>query len=376
MLALLIWVLDEHGRAWALLWAGAWLAASFVLFLPFWRSFSPTTNGIGAVGDHDNFSRFAGDMALLYGLPLWIVAAVFAERLSVRFRYLAWGGVAVMVALVLLSPSRLAGLALALGVAAFALFVALASGPAPPAHRFVWLLLGVALGLLAIGEFVYVRDAFDGTPSYRFNTVFKAGYQAWFLLSIVGGCVLFWRQRFGPRLRAVWLGGLAALVALALVYPIAGTYSRSAGFSRSPTLDGLRWLDESAPGDVAAIRWLRENVDGAPVVLEAVGADFDPEGRGRVSTFTGLPTVIAWGGHEVQWGHDPRGRGEAVQRIYGTTDVRVAARLLARYRVRYVFVGTLERSDYPAAGLAKFSRLGRVVFRSGKTRIYRISSPA
>jgi hypothetical protein len=38
-----------------------------------------------------------------------------------------------------------------------------------------------------------------------------------------------------------------------------------------PTLDGLGWLRDTAPGDPPAIDWLRENTPGTAVVLEAVG---------------------------------------------------------------------------------------------------------
>ena len=50
----------------------------------------------------------------------------------------------------------------------------------------------------------------------------------------------------------------------------------------------------------------------------------------------------------------------------------VARRLLDRYGVRYVFVGSLERKDYPAESLAKFERLGDEAFRSGDTVVYRL----
>jgi uncharacterized membrane protein len=119
---------------------------------------------------------------------------------------------------------------------------------------------------------------------------------------------------------------------------------------------------------------MRANVEGAPTVLETVGPDFDSDGRGRVSTFTGLPTVIAWGGHEVQWGHDPGSRGEDVKTIYSTADMAEAKRLLDRYGVRYVFVGSLEQEDYSKAALAKFPKLGSVAFTEDGTVVYRIGT--
>jgi len=105
-----------------------------------------------------------------------------------------------------------------------------------------------------------------------------------------------------------------------------------------------------------------------------VGGDFDPQGRGRVSTFTGLPAVEEWPGHEVQWGHDPASRAADVRLIYGTSNLDVARSLLRHYDVRYVFVGTLERQDYSPSALAKFNRLSTVVFRSGTTSVYRVAS--
>jgi YYY domain-containing protein len=374
-LALLLWTL-EHPRTWANtgVWALLWLGGSLLFFLPFWTHFAPTTHGVAVVDEHTHFSTFLKDEFLIYALPLWVVVTAFAHVLAVPFRYLVWGSVGGLVALVLLSPPRLASVVCVLSAAAFALYIALA-GERPQAYRFLWLLIAASIALLGIGEFVYVRDVFDSTPSFRFNTVFKAGYQSWFLLSIVSGCVVVWnRSWLGRRVRAVWRLGLGVLLVLAAAYPIAGAYARSDGFARNPTLDGMAWLERSAPGDAAAIEWLRANVHGAPTVLEEVGPDFDPAGRGRVSTFTGLPTVLGWGGHEVQWGHKPVQRGRDVQRIYRTRSPSVAQRLLTLYHVRYVFVGSLERDDYRAAALEKFARLGTRVFSSRGTAVYMIGT--
>jgi uncharacterized membrane protein len=220
---------------------------------------------------------------------------------------------------------------------------------------------------------VYVRDAFENTPSFRFNTVFKTGYQAWYLFAIVAAVGVYWSADWlKRRIRLAWLACFSVLVALGLVYPVLATYSRSDGFRPSPTLDGERWLERAAPGDAAAIAWLRRSVKGDPTVLETVGADFDPDGRGRVSTFTGLPAVIEWPGHEVQWGHEPGRRAVDVRRIYATLSARVAKRLLDRYDVSFVFVGSLERRDFPPFALAKFGSLGTVAFRSGRTLVYRV----
>lgn len=372
--ALVLWALEAPGRWRRVLgWGAGWLAAGILLYVPFWRSFSPPASSVGLVHDHTLFSSFARDYAYIYGLSLWVILALFAGRVRLPVRYLLWSGALLLFVLVLLAPPRLAGLTVALLLAGSAVYFTFATGaPSQPA-RVVWLLTAVGLSLLATGEVVYLRDAFDHTASFRFNTVFKMGYQAWFLLAIVAGVGVLWSERWlGRRVRLVWLVGLCALVGLGLVYPVAGWYSRSNRFSNRPTLDGMAWLRTSAPHDAAAIDWLRSSVGGASTLLETVGPDFDPAGRARVSTFTGLPAVMGWAGHELQWGHDPGTRATDVQEIYRSSDLEEAARLLRRYNVRYVFVGSLERRDYPRGRLQKFARLGNPVFRSGSTVVYEL----
>jgi YYY domain-containing protein len=363
---------SRRERALAAAWIAAWAAVSVLAFLPFFLRFSPTTKGIGLVHTHSTFTRFVADQFLIYGLALWAVVTLFVARRRLSFRYLAWGTTAAVFVLTLLAAHRLAGLALVLGLAAFALHVAL--GPRfPSPERFLWLLIAGGVGLIALAEFVYVRDVFDGTPTYRFNTVFKTGYQAWFLFAVAAGCIVILNRAWlGRRVRAVWLAGFLPLGLLAAAYPIAGSYSRSRGFTSSPTLDGLQWLERQSPDDVRAIKWLRRNVTGSPTVLEAVGDDFDAEGHARISTFTGLPTVLGWDGHEIQWGHDPGMRREDVARLYATTNLLEARRLLSRYRVRYIVVGSLERAAHPPAALAKFHRLADPAFRAPGTVVYRV----
>jgi YYY domain-containing protein len=377
VLALVLWTL-AHPESWArsLVWGGLWLAISVLLFLPFWRHYDPPANSIGLVRERTHFSTFLKDSFLIYGLSLWVVATLVVRRRGAPFKYVVWGTIAVVVVLVLLSPRRLSNVVVVFALAAGTLFLALA-GRRPQSERLVWLLLSAAFALAGVGEFAYVRDSFEGTPSFRFNTVFKAGYQAWFLFAVLAGCVLFWsRGWWAGRRRGLWWTGLACLVALASVYPVVGTYSRTRAFAATPTLDGMAWLERRAPGDAAGIRWLQRHSDPSATILENVGPDFDPAGTARVSTFTGRASVLGWAGHELQWGHDPGSRGSDVQRIYGTRDPRLAERLLARYGVDYVFVGSLERKGYPRQSLVKFRRLGVPVFARSGTVIYRVSAPS
>ena len=366
---------EAVGIGQTLVWSPLLAFAALALFAPFVVRYAPDAAGVALVRERDSFTGFATDIALIYALPLWIIAAALAHRLAAPFRYVAWSAVAVLVLLVALAPERVAGLFLVGAVAAIALHAALDRRLIQP-ERFFWLLVALGMSLVAVGEFAYIRDDFAGTASYRFNTVFKAGYQAWFLLAIAAGCCVVWASGWlrRPMLRA-WAAGIGVLVALLAVYPVAGSYARTNGFSAAPTLDGDRWLAASQPGDAGAIRWLRSNVRGSPTILEAFGPDFSQEGHARISTFTGLPSVIGWAGHELQWGHDPGSRPDDVRLAYSTLDLAVARRLLTRYDVRYVVVGSLERAGYSEEGLAKFDRLGRRVYESDGTIVYELPSP-
>ena len=375
--ALAIWTLSAAGagrRAYAVTWLALVLVASVVLMLPFWLAFDPAARGVGWVEERRPFGRFLGDLALLYGIFAWLLTAAFLSRaLGARrpVRTMVWGGVAAIFAGSLLATVDLAGVAALVVLAAVAAGATMSGGPP---QRFLWLLIAGGLVCLIVPELVYVRDAFDGSDLYRMNTVFKLGYQAWLLLAVAAACALPWASAHLPR-RAwpVWAAGAAVMLLLGAVYPYAGTYARKGGFTQSPTLDGLGWLRVTSPGDPGAIDWLREHSDGHAVVLEAVGEDYSAFGHARISTFTGRATVLGWGGHEVQWDHDPGSREDDVRRLYDTIDLVEARELIARYGVDYVVYGPIERTTYGDAGLDKWDDLGERVFDREGTTVWRIA---
>lgn len=127
---------------------------------------------------------------------------------------------------------------------------------------------------------------------------------------------------------------------------------------------------------MAAIDWLNEHVEGTPVILEAPGDRYRAYVyEGRISAFTGLPTLLGWGGHEHQWRgnyEEPARREPDIQALYTTPDPDQALSLLKRYGIQYVYVGPLERSRYPSEGLEKFAKIGQTVYDAGGAKIFRI----
>jgi len=363
-------------RGFGIAWVGLVLVASVVLVLPFVLNFNPEGHGVGVVHVRRPFHKWLGDMALIYGILLWPLTAAFASRLRAAahpWRIVGWGLAVGVVLGSLLASAHLAGVMILIAGAVVA--VAAALSPALPApERFLWVLIAGGVALVAIPEVLYLRDAFDHSALFRMNTVFKAGYQAYLLLALASACALPWAATWlGRRLWQPWALIAAVLLLLGLVYPYAGSYARTGGFANAPTLNGLKWLEAQAPGDPAAIAWLRDHTRGDAVVLEAFGDDYSQFGAARLSTFTGRPTVIGWAGHELQWDHDAGSRPADVKTLYTTTDLATARNLIGRYGISYVVVGPLEHTTYGDAGDAKWAQLGRRVFSRSGTTVYKLA---
>lgn len=225
---------------------------------------------------------------------------------------------------------------------------------------------------LGIGvDVARVKDDID-----RMNTVFKFYLQAWVLLALVsafflGRIAFLWRPARGwlRRLgKAAWLAGLALLVLGSSAYVLLGSRARLADrFQVLPlSNDGMAFTevatydDQGQPfplkWDAAAIRWLQENLQGSPVILEANTPYY--RWGARVSVYTGLPTVLGWEWHQTQqrkdysWALEER-RNDVIT-IYTTPLPGEALELLRRYQVALVYVGPVERAYYSVSGLEKF----------------------
>ena len=233
----------------------------------------------------------------------------------------------------------------------------------------------------------------------RMNTVFKYYLVAWLLYAAVAGYG-FWRgwsssagspPRLKRAVRMVSAGAVAIVAVGVLVYPALATPVRiNDRFGETPlTLNGAAWMPEAVHWeretpitlrwDADAIRWLQDNVAGTPVVLEAHGDQY--RWNGRISVYTGLPTVLGWPWHQTQQRNDPdavRARASDISGMYNNPDRAETQRLLAEYSVAYIVVGDLERIYYRPEGIAKFDAMAAdgvldLVFANEGTSIYKVS---
>jgi len=260
------------------------------------------------------------------------------------------------------------------------------------------LLLGtVAFALVALTEIFYLKDVFAGNFP-RMNTVFKFYFQAWALLAITSGAGMYfilesfrsassssgmhlWIRRGG---QTVWSVVFLLLLLAGMVYPLVGTYQRYNQFAqRTNSLNGIDYLQSYSPGDYYAIQWLNSHVEGSPVIVEAFGPlGGDYSDYGRISAFTGLPTLIGWAGHEYQWrvnwlnndsyAADFYQRGSDVNRIYTSKDPQTVLSILARYQATYLYVGNLEVATYAGSDLSRFRQFMPIVYQANGVTIYKV----
>ena len=407
------------------------LILSIALFLPFYLGFGSQASGILPLQDHPTrpfmfflvmgLFSFLGISFLLrqlwsLGLSGWSISGVY--RTDQGDDSGDDSPAAVAVALIAVAP-------LALWIAAVSMWTLLTGGAAAamwevavrtlwvlpglllaavagysalrrcrlhndPASAFPLILFATAFLLLAGAELFYVADSFGG-GFRRMNTVFKVYYQAWLLLGLVGAYgIYYWFSRpsaiqaspsngvwrwTGRVDRHVWTGVLAVLILASFYYPVGAVLDRTGWLGGNDTLanntlDGLEFLQSRQPGEYAAIQWLRDDAPWGRVV-EAVGGDYTE--YGRISSSTGLPTILGWKGHELQWRGSSRpleGREADVATIYQSDDEEEVRRLLDKYQVRYVYLGRREKSSYGAVNLANHENLLGIAFTGTDVIIY------
>lgn len=250
--------------------------------------------------------------------------------------------------------------------------------PALKPDRFPVLLALFGLLLTLAPEFVYLQDVF----MTRMNTIFKFYFQAWVLWSLAGSWQLcVWiasREHRASRTLSHYVAAAVSgvLIAVGLIYTVLAVPARAREQDVPWTLDGAAWLVDSQPADSQAIAWLNATVEGAPVIVEAPGdAHRAYLYEGRVSALTGLPTLLGWGGHQLQWRgnyDEPSLREADLTLLFTTLDRTVAAEILSRYEVAYIYVGPTERLRYPEDGLEKFREMYPAAYDRDGVVIYRV----
>lgn len=298
---------------------------------------------------------------------------------------------------------------------------------AEPERRVTLALIGLGLLLTTVVEVVVAKGDIG-----RMNTQFKFYLQVWTFLSIASGAALAWIWQQMPewqRLnRNIWGVVLGALVVVAASYTVTATsakirdrfyqraavinpdnpdldckaipgmplpYAVSLAVSDQPhSLNGMDYMQWSAycdqgyyiplKYDYEAIRWMQDNIQGSPVIVETNTPEYRLGSRYTINT--GLPGVVGWNWHQRQ----QRGvvvsdtlvtkRVEEIGLFYSTLDETEAQAFLKKYEVSYIVVGLYEMAYYPREGLAKFEHmvdagLLNVAYQNDGVVIYQVVKP-
>ena len=314
---------------------------AYLVILPFTLQFDTMVDGIGIAKYHSYFYQ----LLVLWGLPAVLTITFVISILWEKLR-----GMEHKSLYRLMKAIRTADL--------FAIIMGLC-----------------AIGLVVIPEFVYVRDIYENGNA-RANTMFKLTYQAYIMFALTMGYGIY-RLLAVSRQKVFKI--ISGICLFFLIWTV-GYFGKSVdswfGKVLNPSgyqgLYALGYLDTDFSEDVSAIQWLKENIKGAPVVLEANGDSYS--GYERVSAATGLPTILGWYVHEWLWRNDTDdlNRKQAdIMSIYTSQDETQVRALLTEYGVSYIFVGSKEREKYEdSLNNALLQSLGEIVFMDEDSGTY------
>lgn len=321
----------------------------------------------------------------------WLAATPLSGLNRIR-RNIVWVYlllVAVLAAMIIFAVAEveIAWLVIVLGLWAVALI--LRPGQSDM-KRLTLFMVGTALALTLFVDVLRLEGDIG-----RMNTIFKFYLQAWILFGISAGAALIWLY---PSIEKVWQEAWRKgwkvmfwiLIAGAALYPLTATIAkvtdRMSGLAPA-TLDGMeymRWsyysdhdVDMELSYDYRAIRWMQDNIQGSPVIMEAYDGEY--HWGARYAIYTGLPSVIGWRWHQSQqrvefdsWVWD---RMRELEDTWNSNNRASVQAFLQKYDVSYIIVGQLERAKYPA-GMAKFDEwngeMWNEVYRDGNTVIYQV----
>ena len=220
------------------------------------------------------------------------------------------------------------------------------------ADIYVIILAICGIGLIILPEIIYLKDIY-GEEYKRFNTVFKLTYEAFILLQISSSYIIVKNiYEAGSKIKYFIISILLVLQCLTLGYGIEAIMYTTKNKPISNMADSEMYIKRNNPGDYEAINWIKNNIDKNDVILETCGESYNI--AGRVSVFTGNPTVLGWHTHEWLWRaekdysvpEEENNRWMNIQYLYTKASVDVIKNYVEEYKINYIYIGYEEIKRY------------------------------
>tara|TARA_B100001094_G_scaffold321140_1_gene368404 strand:- start:88 stop:1479 length:1392 start_codon:yes stop_codon:yes gene_type:complete len=234
--------------------------------------------------------------------------------------------------------------------------------------RQIILILISSLGIAVFVELFTIKNDIG-----RMNTFFKFHLQVWILLSI-SSSYLFIKilREFKTKLvKNIFIFSVYILSVIGLIYPILGTLDRTKDrfISTRLSLDGSlygNYATYNSPkgkivlkDDFDAIFWMKENLQNTVIMAEGISPLYS--WSNRFSIYSGFPSVIGWDWHQTQQREYNRSlineRKNDINELYSSDYIDTKIKIINKYNIELIVIGTLEKLYYPKNGISSFEIL-------------------
>jgi uncharacterized membrane protein len=239
---------------------------------------------------------------------------------------------------------------------------------------FIFFLFVESILLTLFAEFFYFKDIYPA--HFRANTMFKLGYQAFIIMSLLSGVVITFILANTKKIsikRIIYILVIFPSLFFVLLYPFIAVPSYFNGSFKS--LDGSAWIKNSYPqiSEIIEIIKIKKQTDNNFSILEAHGNSYTD--YNIISAHTGVATVVGWPVHEWLW----RGsidlvnkRAEEVRFVYESpmSKLKKIKKILDKYNIKYIIITNLEKDKYSSLKIDKFYKIGKPIYQNNNNYLF------
>ena len=202
------------------------------------------------------------------------------------------------------------------------------------------------------------------------NTIFKAYYQVWIILSISLPLLLI---KISSELKSLNVTRIiytviGLTISLSLVQNYSLILDNSNKFSKGFGFNNLEYQDNKLPGVLKSVDFIINNTSEDSIIYSGEGIDYADSSY--FSVFTGRATPLGWPGHEAQW----RGnhseiyeRKSDLKQLENINDNEQLLQLLRKYKIDYYLVESNNKL------IPKLQELFLNIYSDNQIKIYKTS---